>query len=373
MLSFLRKSLSGDKAEGEPSAAPATDPSLTSKPGLKSVSTDEQAFSDDNGDRKGKRFLSGEAVCSTNGANKQKNKKLRRAKNAEEISGEDPDGVNVNEESDIRKDLLPEGTPDWGIKMLEILQGEFRSMSNQLSLVDSRSVSNAIEVKQMVKKLQIVEQKNMDLEEENTALKERLIDLEYRQRRNNLIFDGITDANKETEIQCMNKLRQVLAAIPGLNVENFKIDRCHRIDGKFNVNSNCRIVCCFNWYYDVQCILKIRKLLPKDVFVSEDLPEGWIDRRRVLKPIFNAARRVDNLKERTLLNKDKLIIDGKTYTAKNVLSLMSQGCVKGRIQKRQSFWAFTQFSVTCTCSVYCRECPLQLHGADASGPESCFP
>ena len=65
----------------------------------------------------------------------------------------------------------------------------------------------------------------------------------------------------------------------------------------------------------MQCILKGRKYLPKGVFVSEDLPEEWKDRRKILKPIFNAAKRNESLKSGTHLTKDKLIINKKVITA----------------------------------------------------------
>ena len=64
----------------------------------------------------------------------------------------------------------------------------------------------------------------------------------------------------------------------------------------------------------MQRILQGRKHLPKGIFINEDLPEEWIDRCRILKPIFNAAKRNDTLKHKTHLNKDKLIIDGRTFT-----------------------------------------------------------
>ena len=51
------------------------------------------------------------------------------------------------------------------------------------------------------------------------------------------------------------------------------------------------------------------------MYVTEDLPEEWIDRRKVLKPIFNTAKRMQNLKEKTHLSKGKLYIDGKMYSA----------------------------------------------------------
>ena len=97
-------------------------------------------------------------------------------------------------------------------------------------------------------------------------------------------------------------------------MENFVIDRCHRL-GPYKPNMTRRLICCFNWYGDIQSILHQRKLLPKGVYISEDLPDEWIDCRKVLKPIFNAAKRMETLKTKTHLFKDKLIIDWKTYSA----------------------------------------------------------
>ena len=71
----------------------------------------------------------------------------------------------------------------------------------------------------------------------------------------------------------------------------------------------------FNWHVDVQFILRNCKLLPRGVYVNEDLPEEWLDRRKVLKPVYNAAKRRDDLKYKTHLAKDKLIIDGQTFSA----------------------------------------------------------
>ena len=100
-----------------------------------------------------------------------------------------------------------------------------------------------------------VEKQNKQLLDENVALKEKLLDLEYKQRRNNLIFEGIYDEQGETDIQCMNKLRLTLVNVPGLDSENVHIDRCYRLDGVFK-ETPCRILCSFNLSYDVQCILR---------------------------------------------------------------------------------------------------------------------
>ena len=89
----------------------------------------------------------------------------------------------------------------------------------------------------------------------------------------------------------MNKLQQVLRSIPGLDVKCFKIDRCHHLDGLFKPTTTCRLICAFNWYYDVQCILRNRKQFLKGIYISEGLPEEWIERRKILKPLFNAAKK----------------------------------------------------------------------------------
>ena len=54
--------------------------------------------------------------------------------------------------------------------------------------------------------------------------------------------------------------------------------------------------------------------MPKGVYVNEDLPDEWLDRRKLLKPIYNAAKHQDNLKDKTFFVRDKLIINGKSYS-----------------------------------------------------------
>ena len=58
----------------------------------------------------------------------------------------------------------------------------------------------------------------------------KLLDLEFRQRRNNLIFEGVADSPNETDLQCIAKLRQILCGIPGINVEQFRIDQCYWLE-----------------------------------------------------------------------------------------------------------------------------------------------
>ena len=73
--------------------------------------------------------------------------------------------------------------------------------------------------------------------------------------------------------------------------------------------------------------------MPSNVHVTEDFPEEWIDRRLVLKPVFNAARKSDKLKDKTFLSKDKLFIDGTAYTATNITEANKVIDVPGTCQR----------------------------------------
>ena len=80
-------------------------------------------------------------------------------------------------------------------------------------------------------------------------------------------------------------------------------------------------------------ILRHRKLLPKGVLVTEDLPEEWVHRRKILKPVFNVARRDDKLKQDTHLTKDQLTISGRTFTVENINEAQSLLDLKSTCQK----------------------------------------
>ena len=105
-----------------------------------------------------------------------------------------------------------------------------------------------------------------------------------------------------------------MKSIKDFDADEFKIDKCYHLDGAYKEGQNRRILCTFNWHYEAQCVLRNRSSLPKGVYISEDLPEEWVNRCKVLKPIFNAAKCMDTLKKSTKLSKDKLIIAGRTYS-----------------------------------------------------------
>ena len=280
MFGILRK-LSGESASG--SKEQETDLSLS-----------------DTDVKKGKRNRSGPASSDENANQDSKRKRLVRSKVRDasassdcvreegelDTSGDEDDDPGTDEPTHdihVSKEMppstntsestaksLPQETPEWGLKLFKLIQNEFRNVSMAIGTAQTRASSNTKSVKKIEKKLEKVESRNKQLEVENENLKEKLLDLEFRQRRNNLIFEGITDAD-ESDVQTINKLRSTLMNVPGLDL-SFKLDKCHRIDGAFKPNKCRRVLCVFNWYIDVQFILRNRKHLPQGIFVNEDFP-----------------------------------------------------------------------------------------------------
>lgn len=148
-------------------------------------------------------------------------------------------------------------------------------------------------------------------------LEERLLRIECQQRRENLVFVGITDSENESSENCLQKVKNVLSHIPEINPDEVRISRCHRL-GKYNKDYNRDVICHFNWFGDRQQIYKSRDKLPRGCFVNEDFPPEIQDRRRCLRPILKKASSMDKYKGKCSLSVDKLIIDNRVYTVKNL-------------------------------------------------------
>ena len=167
-----------------------------------------------------------------------------------------------------------------------------------------------------------LEMKTQELEIQNRHLKEENLVSEIRRREYNIIFEGIPDTYREESGYLYMKFVDVLNAMEvfngcGMRVPISKIQRL----GPYNRNGNRQVLCQFVRYCDIQLILHNRGQLPDNVYVHEDYPEEIENRRRLLRPIFNQARKLPKYKGKCRLTVDRLVIDGKTYTAAPVRNL----------------------------------------------------
>jgi ribA/ribD-fused uncharacterized protein len=168
---------------------------------------------------------------------------------------------------------------------------------------------------ELEKKVENLETKNNEIVAQNSRMQEENLRTEIRRREFNLIFEGLPDTFKEENGFLYKKFVDVLNAMEifhgnGMRVPIAKIQRL----GPYNREGKRNVLVQFQKFNDIQLILQNRGQLPHNIFVREDYPEEIENRRRVLRPIFNNARKMQKYKGKCRLTVDKLIIDSRTYT-----------------------------------------------------------
>jgi ribA/ribD-fused uncharacterized protein len=134
---------------------------------------------------------------------------------------------------------------------------------------------------------------------------ERLIQLEAYGRRENLIFNGVS---QDTDESCSNKIRNIITNKLRINADNIKFDRCHRLKGK----KPQPIIVRFNWFEDRMRVFNAKaKLAGTAVSIQEDFPLEVTERRKALFPIMKLARSKGKF---AVLRADKLVVDNTVYT-----------------------------------------------------------
>ena len=92
--------------------------------------------------------------------------------------------------------------------------------------------------------------------------------------RNNLVFDGIPEDKGETDPSCYEKIWDILAALPNINVNEIYIAKCHRL-GHFQKGFSRGIISNFHWYGDLTEIMNKRQYLLPSIYGKYDHLEEW--------------------------------------------------------------------------------------------------
>ena len=159
------------------------------------------------------------------------------------------------------------------------------------------------EIDKMLKKIQKVEEEQ----------KEKLLDLQCREMRDNLIFYGIDEEKDETDKDCINKvLNLVEEKLKVPFAKQIPIHRAHRM-GRFQRNKTRPIVAKFAYYPNREDIRKAAKNLEGTQYsIGQQFPKEIQDRRRELVPLLKEARHKG---QKAHIAVDKLYIDGKLHQA----------------------------------------------------------
>ena len=202
------------------------------------------------------------------------------------------------------------------LSKLDDIDSRVKSIENDLkNMKDSVEFVHA-EVKDLKKENEsrkagekIMDERVKKLEELNSTLRNRVIDLQARSMRDNLIFynENVTDVIHnvlENQLELENAKSLV------------KIDRAHRLGKQDPRSARPRaIVCKLNYYPDKERILaNARKLKGSGIAISEQFPEEILKVRKRLYPILKKAKQE---KKRVKMVRDKLFIEGQLYVEPN--------------------------------------------------------
>ena len=159
-----------------------------------------------------------------------------------------------------------------------------------------------------------------DLENDMNSIKSRLNQIENKSLECNLIFRGVDESHNETEGVMKDKIHRVISDTFNYHEEQSRltaaktcvIRRCKRL-GRLNPQRVRPISVEFESRKDVDAVLEYKYYLAKGVFVDREYCVDTERKRRILRPILCAAKMKPDLKFKSRMEYDKLIIDGKRY------------------------------------------------------------
>ena len=193
---------------------------------------------------------------------------------------------------------------------------------DELTKIDKKVVELTQTVGELKGEVTSLKSENMQLKIQCKKITEEIIRNEVQRREMNLIFDGISDTHKEGSGMLYDKFVSVLnhmEVFAGCG-RQVPLAKLHRI-GHNQSGRNRSVLCRFLKFSDIQLIMQNREQLPNDVYVRCDYPAEIEDRRRLLRPILNNARRMDKYRGKCRLTVDKLVIDSQVFTVAPINNL----------------------------------------------------
>lgn len=226
---------------------------------------------------------------------------------------------------------LPEDTPDWGKTLFNRINDMEANITASVDFIMetvAESIKDMGDIKAKQKE-QSVKQEDLcyqfaQLKSAYSDLHEKVIRLEDQSRRDNLLIHGFPEVRGESDQDCLRKVYDLLVKglhIPPDVLNQMRVVRCHR-KGPFVKGKNRPIIIKMHFFPDKQYILSCAgSLKGTKFFINEDYSVETESRRRVFYPVMKTARLNPQYKDKVKLQVDRLVVDGKSYKAKDVMDL----------------------------------------------------
>jgi ribA/ribD-fused uncharacterized protein len=230
--------------------------------------------------------------------------------------------------SEVRKGLDTLKSIDNRLSTMEKQFNAFETnLNNVKSSIDfaTKSAEEAKEnAEEAMKKVTELTDENTKLKSELSDMKARTIQLEAQSRRNNLLFYGLPEKERELWEDCENAVKYVLHEVMGISDEAaIKFERVHRVGPKIHRKDRA-IIARFCFFKDRELAWSKRGKLKGSIYrIAEDYPQEILAERQQLYPILKAAKNCEGVKS-AVLKFNKLHIDGRVNTCKTLQTLPSR-------------------------------------------------
>ena len=173
-------------------------------------------------------------------------------------------------------------------------------------------------------KIQPIIEENKNLKSEVEILNKKVKYLENMNRKNNIIVHGIKEtenSHEELFIIIKNTLK-----IISVQMENFDINKCHRLGKKHEGRKDRPILISFTSYQKKIETIRNKRKMPQGTYITEDFSKETLDMRKKLQE--ELKQEIEKGNEAFIRN-NKLIIKGKSEAEKRKREIsMSPKCIQ---------------------------------------------
>ncbi|CAF4753200.1 unnamed protein product [Pieris macdunnoughi] len=153
----------------------------------------------------------------------------------------------------------------------------FQMMKSELDQQTATITKNVTEniMRSIDEKLQSILEENICLKTEIQKFNEKVIHLEDKNKKNNLILHGIKETEKNHQ-ELLNTIKETLNNLD-INIDNYEIHNYYRLGRKQDEGKVRSILITFTSFQKKITILKNKMKMPKQTFITEDFSKDGTD------------------------------------------------------------------------------------------------
>ena len=162
----------------------------------------------------------------------------------------------------------------------------------------------------------------------NSSAKNRLTDIEDKLLENNMIIAGVNEDVWETNANLLKKVINLISYTvdtqdPSIQLERARVAKIVNVKriGTYSSKRGWPISVQFEQNSEAKYFWENKGYLPENIHVRKQYSDTTEDQRRILRPVFNAAKKHPDYKGRCKMDNGVLILKGKSFTPENVADL----------------------------------------------------